>query len=152
MAMGVMARYSLPANDRAGSAHGAELLKRRGAADQVEVTVVHADGTSEAVRISTAAAQIIADVLGKVATADEVAILAEDAEISAEDASAILGLARPLVLHRMDIGDLPSRQVGGHRRTRLKDVLTLKQKLDEQQAALDRLADDTEDLMRNHGL
>jgi hypothetical protein len=39
MGMELMARYSLPAADRAGSAHGADVLKRRGPADRVEVLV-----------------------------------------------------------------------------------------------------------------
>jgi hypothetical protein len=52
----------------------------------------------------------------------------------------------------MDIGDLPFRYVGKHRRAKLADVLALKQKLDKQQAALAGLAADTEDLITSHGL
>jgi hypothetical protein len=52
----------------------------------------------------------------------------------------------------MEVGDLPFRYVGKHRRTRLKDVLALKSRLDAQQAALDELAEDTEDLIRHHAL
>src|SRR5258708_6637094 len=44
MAMEVMARYSLPATDRVGNAHGVDVLKRRGPADRVEISIVHADG------------------------------------------------------------------------------------------------------------
>ena len=36
--------------------------------------------------------------------------------------------ARPLVVHRMDIGDLPFRYVGKHSRASLKDVLALKER------------------------
>jgi hypothetical protein len=52
----------------------------------------------------------------------------------------------------MDRGDLPFRYVGKHRRALLKDVLALKAKLDARQKALNALADDTEDLISNHGL
>ena len=52
----------------------------------------------------------------------------------------------------MDVGDLPFRYVGKHRRMKLKDVLALKTKLETQQASLDALAKDTELLMRDHGL
>jgi hypothetical protein len=52
----------------------------------------------------------------------------------------------------MDVGDLPFRYVGKHRRTKLKDVLALKASIDAQQAALDALAENTELLMRDYGL
>ena len=81
-----------------------------------------------------------------------VAILAEDQEISPNDASEILGISRPLVVHRMEVGDLPFHYVGKHRRTKLKDVLALKTKLEAQQAALDALAEDTASLIRDYGV
>jgi hypothetical protein len=52
----------------------------------------------------------------------------------------------------MDIGDLPCRYVGKHRRALLKDVLALKARLDERQKSLDALAEDTEDLVVKHDL
>jgi hypothetical protein len=55
-------------------------------------------------------------------------------------------------VHRMEIGDLPFRYVGKHRRAKLRDVLALKSKIDAQQSALDALANDTEELMRDHAL
>jgi hypothetical protein len=50
------------------------------------------------------------------------------------------------------VGDLPFRYVGKHRRTKVQDVLVLKAKIDEQRAALDALAEETDALMRNHGV
>jgi hypothetical protein len=52
----------------------------------------------------------------------------------------------------MDIGDLAFRYVGKHRRTKLKDVLALKAKIDAQQAAMEALRENTETLMRDYGL
>ncbi|WP_246318935.1 hypothetical protein [Peteryoungia desertarenae] len=72
--------------------------------------------------------------------------------MSPTEASAILGISRPLVVLRMDSSDLPFRYVGKHRRTRLKDVLELKTKLDIREVAMDALAEDTEDLIEAHGL
>jgi excisionase family DNA binding protein len=77
-----------------------------------------------------------------------VAVLSEDAEITPNEAAVILGISRPLVVHRMDIGDLPFRYVGKHRRARLADVLALKAKLDEQRSALKALAKDTDEVYR----
>ncbi len=65
--------------------------------------LVHPDDSRQTVDVS-AAAGIIADLLEKAAASDEVALLTADAEISPEDAAAILGISRPLVRRRMDIG------------------------------------------------
>jgi hypothetical protein len=83
---------------------------------------------------------------------ERVAVLAEDQELSPTEASAILGISRPLVVLRMERGDLPFRYVGKHRRALLKDVLALKSRLDARQVAMDALAEDTEDLIHTHGL
>jgi hypothetical protein len=52
----------------------------------------------------------------------------------------------------MDVGDLPFRYVGKHRRTKLKDVLALKARTDAQRSAMESLADDAEDLRRRYGV
>jgi excisionase family DNA binding protein len=151
MGMELMARYSLPAPDRAGSARGADMLKRRRPGDRVEVLVVHPDGTREAVAMPPVAAGIIGDILARLSETDQVALLADDAEVSPEDASAILGISRPLVRRRMDAGVLPFRRVGAHRRVRLSDVLELKRREAPMRAALDEMQADTEGLTA-HGL
>ena len=123
-----MARYRLPAGDRRDAVRGADLLKRRAPADRVEMLLVHPDGTREAAEVSAAATGMIADLLEKASVAEEVALLIGDAEISPEDAAAILGISRPLVRRRMDVGDLPFRRIGTHRRVRLADVLALRRR------------------------
>jgi len=81
-----------------------------------------------------------------------VAVLAEDQELSPTEASAVLGISRPLVVLRMDRGDLPFRYVGKHRRALLKDVLALKAKLDVGRKAMEDLATDAEDLHVRYGI
>jgi excisionase family DNA binding protein len=151
MGMDLMARYSLPEADRAGSARSASMLRRRGTEDLVEVAVVHADGTKESVALPPAAAGMVADLLSKLAAGGHVALLAEDAEVSPEDAAAILGISRPLVRRRMDAGVLPFRRVGAHRRLRLTDVLALQRREAPMRAALDELRADTDELAA-HGI
>ncbi|HXT80017.1 MAG TPA: helix-turn-helix domain-containing protein [Acetobacteraceae bacterium] len=149
MGMDLMARYRLPAADRAGSALGADLLRRRGGADRVEILVVHPDGTREQVNIPASATGVIGDILAALSQTEAVAVLAEDAEISPEDAAAVLGISRPLVRRRMDAGVLPFRRVGAHRRLRLADVLELKRQEAPVRAALGELQADTDELMAN---
>ena len=65
---------------------------------------------------------------------------------------ASLGISRPLVRRRMDVGLLPFRRVGAHRRIRLADVLALRAREEPVRQALEALSADTEDLERTYGL
>jgi len=153
MAMDAVARYSLPEADRDSAAQAADVL-RKAARDgrTIEVRVMHADGIGkETVQLTPAAASAVGEMLAQAATGGGVAVLAEDAELSPEDAATILGMSRPLVRRRMDAGVLPFRRVGAHRRLRLADVLALQRREAPVRAALEELAADTEDLER-HGL
>ena len=123
-----------------------------GKGDRIEVRVRHKSGEDRILELPPKAAILLQTALDHLLEGGRVAVLAEDQELSPNDAAGILGISRPLVVHRMDVGDLPFRYVGKHRRTKLKDVLALKTKIDAQQAALDALAENTETLIRDHGL
>lgn len=130
----------------------ARAFDKLGKGDQVEVRVRRKSGEDQVVRLPPKAAALLETALGHLLQGERVAVLAEDQELSPNDAADILGISRPLVVHRMDIGDLPFRYVGKHRRTKLKDVLALKSLIDAQQAAMEALAEDAEDLRRRHGV
>jgi excisionase family DNA binding protein len=148
----VLEFYALPERERRRGQASLAVLDRAGARDQVEFSVVRPDGTRDSVRIPKAAVAVIRDVLAKLVDSERVAVLREDEELSPEQAATILGISRPLVVRRMDSGRLPFRYVGAHRRCRLSNVLKLRREEEGQREALDRLASDTEDLMRDHGL
>jgi excisionase family DNA binding protein len=120
--------------------------------DQVELRVRRRDGAAQTVSLPPSAVSMVETLIAHLLSGQRVAVLAEDQELSPSEASAILGVSRPLVVLRMDRGDLPFRYVGKHRRASLEDVLTLKAKLDARQKTLDVLAEDTEDLIATHGL
>ena len=117
--------------------------------DTVEMRVVHPSGGQETTSLPPQAAALIGTLLEHLGRGEKVALLAKDQEVSPNDAASILGMSRPLVVHRMEVGDLPFRYVGKHRRAKLKDVIALKRKVDEQKAAISALAEETEELMRN---
>lgn len=127
-------------------------LAKLGRGDQVEVRVRRKSGKDQVVKLPPKAAALLEAALGRLLQGGRVAVLAEDQELSPNDAANVLGISRPLVVHRMDIGDLPFRYVGKHRRTKLKDVLALKAKIDAQQKAMEALAEDAEDLRQRHGV
>lgn len=130
----------------------ADAAAKLGREGRFEVLIRQKSGVDSRVELPAVASEAIQTLLEHLVSGQRVAILAEDQEISPNDAAEILGVSRPLVVHRMDVGDLPFRYVGKHRRAKLKDVLTLKTRLDAQQEALDALAENTESLMRDHGL
>jgi hypothetical protein len=130
----------------------AKAFGKLGKGDRVEVRVSRKSGEDQVVRLPPKAAALLETALGHLLQGERVAVLAEDQELSPNDAADILGISRPLVVHRMGVGDLPFRYVGKHRRTKLKDVLALKAKIDMQRSAMEALADDAEDLRRRYGV
>lgn len=122
-----------------------------GKGDTVEVRVKRRTGAGQTVSLPPDAAALIEALLGHLLEGDRVAVLTEDQELSPNDAASVLGVSRPLVVHRMEIGELPFRYVGKHRRAKLRDVLDLKSKIDAQRTAMEALADDAEDLKQRYG-
>lgn len=129
-----------------------EQLPRLADADVVEMHVRTKAGDDQTMAVPQAAVALIEAVFASLSRGERVAVLSEDAEITPNEAAVVLGISRPLVVHRMEIGDLPFRYVGKHRRARLADVLALKAKLDEQRSALKALAEDTADLVKAYGV
>jgi hypothetical protein len=130
----------------------ARLLAELGKDERIEVRVRGKSGDSQTVVLPPKAADLVRAAFRRLLQGQRVALLAEDQELSPNEAATVLGISRPLVVHRMDIGDLPFRYVGKHRRARLTDVLALKVKIDAQQAAMATLAEDAEDLKRDYGV
>jgi hypothetical protein len=127
-------------------------LGKIGKGDRVEMRVKRRSGADQTLSLPPEAAALIEALLGHLSQGKRVAVLTEDQELSPNDAASILGVSRPLVVHRMDIGDLPFRYIGKHRRATLRDVLALKTKIDAQRAAMEALADDAEDLKQRYGV
>ncbi len=142
-------RHSLPPAERPSGARGAAALR---AAAHADLRLVRDDGTEEALTLPASSLPALADLLDQLSSADGVTVLADDAEVTPEAAAGILGISRPLVRRRMDVGLLPFRRVGAHRRIRLADVLALRAREEPVRQALEALAADTEDLEQTYGL
>lgn len=127
-------------------------LPKQAEGDRIELRIRRRDGEDEIVALPPPAASVVETLITRLLSGERVAVLAEDQELSPTEASAILGISRPLVVLRMDRGDLPFRYVGKHRRALLKDVLALKAKLDVGRKAMEDLAADAEDLHVRYGI
>jgi hypothetical protein len=120
--------------------------------DQRNAHVRRSDGVDQTLSLPPETTSLIGSLIDHLSRGERVAVLIEDQELSPNDAATILGVSRPLVVHRMDVGDLPFRYVGKHRRSTLKDVLLLKTKIDAQRAGMAALADDADDLKQRYGV
>jgi hypothetical protein len=87
----------------------AKTIDKLGKGDQVEVRVRRKSGEDQFVKLPPNAAALLETALGHLVQGGRVAVLAEHQELSPNDAADILGISRPLVVHRMDVGDLPFR-------------------------------------------
>lgn len=128
------------------------LLSAFDPADRMEILVHHADGTVERAVMPTETALAVDRVIRGMQVGAKVVVLDEAAELTPNEAAAILGMSRPLVIRRMDAGDLPFRYVGAHRRCRVTDVLALKAREDQRRQAIEALKSDTDDLRDRYGL
>jgi hypothetical protein len=127
-------------------------LGKLGKGDHLEVRIRRKSGDVQVVKLPPKAAALVESALEHLLEGERVAVLAADQELSPSDAAKILGISRPLVVHRMDVGDLPFRYVGAHRRAKLQDILALKAKIDAQQTAMEALVADGEDLAKRYGI
>lgn len=118
----------------------------------MELHVLRKDGKEQTLALPAVAVDAVQTLIDRLLSGDRVAILAEDQELSPTQISPILGISRPLVVLRMDRGDLPFRYVGKHRRALLKDVLALKARLEAQRGAMEALGEDAEDLHVRYGV
>ena len=152
MATQVLQFVELSAKDRKTAQPLGEALGKLGKGDRVEVRVRRRSGKEEILSLPPKAAALLEAALEHLVQGERVAVLAEDVEVSPNEAAEILGMSCPLVVHRMDRGHLPFHYVGNHRRAKLKDVLAFKKIVDAQQTAMEALADDAEDLRQRYGI
>lgn len=81
----------------------------------------------------------------------EVSLIADDPELSPEEASAILGISRPMVVQRIKLGDLAARMVGTHHRILKSELLAFQAREAEREAALAEFGETTDEMSAKHG-
>jgi excisionase family DNA binding protein len=152
MATQVLQYVELSNKDRRTAKPLGEALGKLGKGDRVEVRVLRKSGKEEVLSLPPKAAALLEAALEHLVQGERVVVLTEDIEVSPNEAAEILGMSRPLVVHRMDVGDLPFHYVGNHRRAKLKDVLAFKKTADAQQEAMRKLTEIGEEIWEEYGV
>lgn len=98
------------------------------------------EGRLVEISVPPAAVDALGKVLETIGRGHAVRVLADDEELTTNEAAELLHVSRPHLVTMLERGELPFRRVGAHRRVRLADVLALKRREDDlRRAALNEL-------------
>lgn len=104
-------------------------------------------GSVDALVIPRATVVMFAQILDLLAQGRGVQIIPREAELSTQQAAAMLNVSRPYLIKLLESKQLPFRKVGRHRRIRYEDLMAY-MRIDDlkRREAADKLAELTEDL------
>jgi excisionase family DNA binding protein len=103
--------------------------------------------TNVAVNLPPQAIEALAEVLEHLAAGREVAVVAQNAELSTQQAADLLHVSRPYLVALLEKGEIPHRKVGAHRRVLVSDLKDYKKHIDEDRLrTLDELAAQAQEL------
>jgi excisionase family DNA binding protein len=115
--------------------------------DDDPIEAVREVGTEDALVIPRATAVMFAQILDLLAQGRGVQIFPKEVELTTQQAAAMLNVSRPFLIGLLEVGKIPFRKVGRHRRIRFEDLMNYKRRDDlERRVAADKLAKLTEEL------
>ncbi len=100
--------------------------------EEPELRICSSGLPEETIRLPSSMLQVLSEALKQMALGHEVTLVANDAELTTEQAAELLHVSRPFVVDRMESGEIPFKTVGTHRRIRFQDVMSYKRRVDEQ--------------------
>ena len=84
---------------------------------------IKVEKSGEFIQVPSKLIGIISDIISSMADGKSVAILDTDSELTTQEAAEILKVSRPHLIKLLDLGDIPHKKVGTHRRIVLSDLL-----------------------------
>ncbi len=120
---------------------------KMGRRSSVRIQLLDGGDETEAISVPTSALRLFLHLLSEMAQGNAVTLIPTHAELTTQQAAALLNVSRPYVVKLLDEGKIPSRTVGKYRRVRFDDLMAYKQKDDEARAKiLDQLTAEAQDL------
>lgn len=105
------------------------------------------DKTNVKVVIPRSVYQLMETILEFMSQGKAISIFPAETELTTQQAAEILNVSRPHIVKLLESGEIPFIKVGAHRRIRLQDLQSYRQKLQKkQQSAMEKLAKQAQDL------
>jgi excisionase family DNA binding protein len=111
------------------------------------ITLTTDSGEHPSIAVPPAALKLIGQLLGAMSEGRPISVIPAQREFTTVEAAHFLNVSRPFVIKEIEAGRLPHRMVGTHRRIAFSALTEYAKRMHEQQnAALDRMADDAREL------
>jgi excisionase family DNA binding protein len=121
---------ALRAGDLPAVAEACETVEKCLRRKRQNVTV-QIDG--ESLAIPTTALRLLGGILWELAQGGAVAVVGVSAELTTQQAAAILNISRPHLVEKLESGAIPHRKVGKHRRIRFTDLVSYRATLQKEE-------------------
>jgi excisionase family DNA binding protein len=112
--------------------------------DPLELTL--GESSEERVVLPEGVKPLLKQILAELAQGRKVAVLAEDEEMTTQEAADYLKVSRGYLVKVIDSGEIPSRMVGNQRRVKVKDVLLYERKMGRRVAPPIKMRDMSKDM------
>ncbi|MCU1642574.1 MAG: hypothetical protein JWN03_2849 [Nocardia sp.] len=96
--------------------------------DEEVIPVTGEVGSEDALVLPREAVSMLAFILAQAAEGRGVSVVPSHAELTTQQAAAMLNVSRPFVINLLESGEIPYRLVGTHRRIRYDDLKTYHQR------------------------
>jgi excisionase family DNA binding protein len=110
---------------------------------------VETNTQGESITVPASLVEIVQQLVSEIAKGNSLTIITNEKELSTTEAAEILEVSRQHLIELLESGELPIpfRKVGKHRRLRAEDVISFKQRIDQQRLeALAQLAEQAQEL------
>ena len=109
--------------------------------DRVQLSLRGSNGESDDLVLPGQTLQILLNVLSEMSKGNAISLIPHHQEVSTQEAANLLNVSRPFLVGLLEMGDIPFRKAGAHRRVLLTDVLAYKEETEQMRTqALDELA------------
>ena len=152
MTVQAIRRHAIPDQDREPVRTLLRAVEAVGAGDRVFVVVVPESGERVHAEVPRSVLPGIEGLVELMALRGEATVVDDEEELTPEEAAPLLGLSRPMVVHRIKQGDIPHRMVGTHHRIRLSDVLAFREAEDIRRRAMAEIGEHTDEATLRHGV